>query len=62
MLVIVGMKVVGVNRLFHFNGAFMQNRKIFKTYDEQILILKSRGIIIDDETEAKNFFRIKQLL
>lgn len=36
----------------------MQNRKIFKTYDEQILILKSRGIIIDDETEAKNFLEL----
>lgn len=29
--------------------------KDFKTIDEQIEILRSRGLIIEDETEAKDF-------
>ena len=32
----------------------MSNIKVFKTLDEQIQILRSKGLIIDDENEAKN--------
>ncbi len=32
--------------------------KPFKTYDEQIEILKSRGLVFDDETSAKKFLEV----
>lgn len=34
------------------------SKKIFKTLDEQISILKERKLRIDDETEAKEFLRL----
>ena len=39
---------------FAYKEIFMAG-KDFKTIDEQIEILRSRGLIIEDETEAKDF-------
>lgn len=44
----------------HFYGVFSflgENMIDFKTYDEQIEILKARGLIIDNETTAKNILK-----
>ena len=41
-------------RAFCFMGSFM-TEKTFKTIDEQIELLRSRGLIIDDEIKAKDF-------
>lgn len=39
---------------FAYKEIFMAG-KDFKTIDEQIEILRSRGLTIEDETEAKDF-------
>lgn len=44
----------------HFYGVFSflgENMIDFKTYDEQIEILKARGLIIDNEATAKNILK-----
>lgn len=45
-----------------FLGGFFVRNKSFKSLDEQVEILKSRGLRIDNEVEAKTFLNEEQLL
>ncbi len=42
-------------RVFCFREIYMMSDKEFKTINEQLNILKSRGLTIDNEEEADDF-------